>query len=207
MHTIGQIIETARLEKKYSFEELGEITKIKTTFLESLEKENWETLPPFATVLGFVKSLSGVLGIDEKMAIAVLKRDYSPKEAVINPKPDVSSKKSLGPKLAFGLGIGAVSLLVLGYLLFQYIKFISPPKLDITSPKDGQRVTGNTVLVFGSTDSDAKVVVNNEPVLVDDDGKFSVDIKITNETKEIVITSQSRSGKATTISRKIEIQN
>ncbi len=204
MKNINQILKDARVEKKLSLEELGEITKIKTSFLKLLEEGKWEALPPFATVLGFVKSLSSVLGIDEKMAIAVFKRDYLPKEENIVPKPDVSSKKTLGPKLAFGLGIGAVSLLIIGYLIFQYIKFVSPPKLDIVSPKEDQKIAGATALVFGSTDKDAKVTINNEPVLIDDDGKFSVDIKITDDTKEIVITSQSRSGKTTTISRKIQ---
>lgn len=206
MKNIGQIIESARLKNNLSFKDLGEITKIKTSFLESLEKEDWEALPPFATVMGFVKSLSGVLGIDEKMATAVLKRDYPPKGADMSPKPDISSKKTLSPKLAFGLGIGTVTLLILGYLLFQYIKFISPPKLDVASPKDGQMIAGSTVLVFGSTDEDAKLIVNNEPVLIDGDGKFSVDIKISDDTKEIVVVSQSRSGKTTTISRKIQTE-
>ncbi len=75
MKTIGQIIGAARKEKKYSFEKLEEVTKIKSSFIEAIENEDWKSLPTFPTVLGFVKSLAGVFEMDEKMAVAVLKRD------------------------------------------------------------------------------------------------------------------------------------
>jgi len=205
MKTIGQVLENARKEKKISLQELEETTKIKESFIESIEKEKWDDLPPFPTVLGFVKSISSALGIDEKMAVAVFKRDYPPKKLSINPKPDLSEKPSWNPKLAFILGISFVIILILGYLGFQYKRFVSPPTLSVQSPVEGQVVNMGSVLVFGSTDTDAKITVNNQPVLVGDDGKFTVNIEVSAETKEITVTAQSRSGKVTTVSRKIEV--
>lgn len=207
MKTIGQIIGDARSEKKLSFDELGDMTKIKSSFIEALEKEDWNSLPPFPTVLGFAKSLASVLGLEEKTVVAVLKRDYPPKKLSINPKPDISDKKSFGPRIAFYLGVGMVTLLILGYLTFTYVNFISPPKINVISPIEGQSISSNTVLVFGSTDNDAKVTVNNEPVLLDEEGKFSVNIEISKDTSEINIKATSRSGKETTIIRKIKVQS
>ena len=160
----------------------------------------------FALLADTSKSLANALGIDEKMAIAVLRRDYPPKKININPKPDVSSRFTWSPKLTFAVGIGAVILIVLGYLVFQYTKFISPPGLTIGSPKENQVVDGNSVLVFGSTDQDAKITVNNQPVLTDADGKFSVSLGVTSTTKEVDIIAVSRSGKINEIKRKIEVQ-
>jgi transcriptional regulator with XRE-family HTH domain len=206
MKNIGQIIKEARLKKKLSLKKVEDITKIKSSFIYAIEKEKWEILPPFPTVLGFVKSLSVILDVDGKMAVAVLKRDYIPRKLDINPRPDVSSHFIWSPKLTFVLGIGVVALITLGYLAFQYVRFISPPSLTVESPKEGQIIKGGDVLVFGSTDSDVKVTVDNQPVLVDRDGKFSVSIGITQNTKEIDVIAVNRSGKSTTVARKIVVQ-
>lgn len=207
MKRIGQVIEFARRDKKLSYQKLEETTKIRSSFVEAIEKEEWHKLPPFPTVLGFVKSLSSALDIDEKMTIAVLKRDYPPKKLNINPKPDISSKPSWNPKLTFILGVGLVAVAILGYLIFQYAKFTSSPRVSLTSPVEGQVVNGDTVLVFGTTDTDVKVTVDNEPVLVDEEGKFSTNIGISQDTTKIVVKATSRSGKETVIERKILVQS
>ncbi len=206
MNTIGQIIKTARVKKKLSLKTLEDVTKIRATFIKSIEEEKWNLLPTSPTVLGFVKSLSSPLGIDEKMAIAVFKRDYPPTVTSISPKPDMFSRFSWGPRPTFAIATVAVILIVLGYLGYQYIKFVSPPDLTVDSPKENQVVTGSSVSVFGSTDSDVKITVDNQPVLIDADGKFSVNIGITNTTKKIDIVATARSGKTRTISRNITVQ-
>ena len=206
MNTIGQIIKFARVKKKLSFRKLEEATKIRASFIKSIEEENWNVLPTFTTVLGFVKSLSTTLGVDQNMAVAVLKRDYPPKKLNISPKPDAFSRFTWSPKLTFAIGTVFVILVILGYIGFQYAKFISPPDLNVDSPKENQTVDGNSVLVFGSTDQDVKITVNNQPVLVDADGKFSVNLGVTETTREIDIIATSRSGKERIISRKITVQ-
>jgi hypothetical protein len=137
------------------------------------------------------------------MAVAVLKRDYPPKKLNINPKPDVSSEFVWQPKFTFAIGIGVVILLVLGYLGFQYKKFVSPPSLSVDSPKENQVISGNSILVFGTTDGDVKLTIDNQPVLVGDDGKFSTSIGVAETTNEIDIIATSRSGKINEVKRKI----
>lgn len=206
MKTIGQILKDARVSKNYSLGYIERVTKIKRSFVEAIEEENWEGLPAFPTILGFVKSLAILLEIDDKMAVAVLKRDYPPKKLNISPKPDMIRKFSWSPKLTFIFGTAAILIVVFGYLAFQYSQFISPPYLNVDSPKEDQVINGKSVIVFGSTELDAKITVNNQPVLIDENGKFSVSIAVTFETHEIMIKAISRSGKTTTISRKIIVQ-
>jgi cytoskeletal protein RodZ len=206
MKSIGEIIKNARLKLNLTQVYLEKKTKIKVSFIDSIEKEEWEKLPPFPIVLGFVKSISDELGLDQNMAAAVLKRDYPPKKLRISPKPDVTNKFVWSPKLTFLIGVTFVVMLISFYLTYQYIKFRSPPELNVESPKDMQVVTGRVLNVFGSTDTDAKILVNNQPVMVSDDGKFSVNLDVVPETREVVVTASSRSGKATTISRRIEVR-
>lgn len=206
MQTIGQILKSARVAKKYSLWRVEEMTKIKSSFIDALEKQRWEKLPPFPTVLGFVKSIAGAVGVNEKTAVAVLKRDYPPKSLSINPKPDVSNKKTWSPKATFVTGVGVVLLVIFGYLIFQYIHFVSPPSLSVESPKENQEITSGFVTVFGTTETDVKLTVNNQPVLVDDDGKFSAEIAVTKETKEVDVIATSRSGKSTEVHRTIKVK-
>ncbi len=206
MKTIGKILREARIEKRYSTIRLENLTRIKKDFIEAIERENWDALPPFPTVLGFVKSLTGELNLPERNVVAVLKRDYPPKKLNINPKPDVGGKFIWSPRLTFLIGSGIVLLIIFGYLIFQYVRFISPPNLTVISPRPDQVATQNTILVTGTTDTDAKITVNNQPVSVNEDGSFSVDLDIAKNTTEINITAVSRSGKVTSISRKIIVK-
>ncbi len=206
MKTIGQILKNARIKKKYSLEKLENTTKIKREFIDSIENERWESLPAFPTVLGFVKSIASALDIDDKGTSAILKRDYPPKKLRISPEPDVSSKFTWSPKLTFLIGLILAGIVLFGYLTFQYVRFNSSPRLLVESPKEGQEIKGREVQVFGSTDVDAKITVNNQPVLVDADGKFSVSMEVLPETEEIIIKSIGRSGKETVVSRRIKVQ-
>lgn len=206
MKTIGQIIKNARIDKSYSLDYLSDITKIKSSFINLIERESWDDLPPFPTVLGFVKSLAGALKINEKLAVATLKRDYPPKKLRIVPKKDVTSKVLWGPKMTFILGIIICLVIFFGYLTIQYLNFIGPPKLTVESPRQNQVVNTGSITVFGNTDSDVLVLVNNQPVLVDSDGKFSVDLEVSQNTKEIQIIAKSRSGKETSVRRTIEVE-
>jgi len=133
-----------------------------------------------------------------------LRRDYPPKVLPVNPKPDVSRIFTWTPRLTFILGIAIVALVILGYLSFQYSNFVRPPKLFVERPLEEEVVKEEKLTVFGRTDPDATVKVNNQPVLVADDGTFEVEIEIFEGTEEIVIKAVSRSGKETVVQRKIK---
>lgn len=207
MKTIGQLLKEKREERYITTHYLEKSTKIKASFIELIENDDWENLPPFPTVLGFVKSLAKALNVDENTAVAVLKRDYPPKkDNKVVPKPDVKAKVYWGPKMTFGLGVFVALLLFFGYLGFQYYKFTSPPTLTLESPIEGQVVDKKEVTVFGKTDNDVQLLVNNQPVMVADDGRFTVNLEVSENTKEISVIATSRSGKVSEIHRKIEVK-
>ena len=203
MRTIGDILKTARVAKRYSLKKVERETKIKKEFVDAIERGDWVALPELPVIAGFVKNLASFLGVDVKMAQATLKRDYPPRGLSINPKPDVGGRFTWTPKYTFLLGILIIVVMLLGYLAFQFIKFNSPPALEVTSPPDSFITTSNKVDVSGKTDSDATIKINNQLVLVGNDGTFSGQVEIFEGTSEIEIKAVSRSGKETTIVRKI----
>lgn len=206
MKTIGQVLKEARTNKKISLDDLEFKTKIKKNFIRAIEVEDWEKLPTYSVVLGFVRSIAERIGVQSDFALALLRRDYPPKKEVkVSPTPNLENKVVWSPRLTFILGISIFLILILGYLGIQYISFISPPELVINKPKENEQVLSKTVKVEGKTDTDAKVEVNNQPVLVDQDGNFTTSVEISENTSTLLIKSTSRSGKETVIERKIKL--
>ncbi len=108
--------------------------------------------------------------------------------------------------MTFVLGVVIVVLAIVSYLVFQYLNFISPPSLEISKPAENQIVIESTIVVEGKSDSDATIKVNNQPVLVDDEGMFSVELEIFEGTGEIGVVAKSRSGKESIVKRKISVE-
>lgn len=203
MRTIGEVIRQARVKKKLSRVELKKETKIKKEFIEAIEKEEWNKLPELPVVTGFVKNIAQALGLNKTKIVALLRRDYPPKTLRISPKPDVSDKFTWSPRLTFFVGVFLVAFLIIFYLGLQYINFVSPPSLTVDNPQEAQVISENMLSVSGTTDADATVSVNNQPVLIKEGGEFETEIEIFEGTYEVVVIATSRSGKETVIRRKI----
>ncbi|OGM14174.1 hypothetical protein A3D84_03695 [Candidatus Woesebacteria bacterium RIFCSPHIGHO2_02_FULL_42_20] len=207
MRTIGQVLKDARIIKGLDLASLAKTTKIKTTFLVSIEKENWNKLPEYPVVVGFVKTLGKFLEVGEGQAVALLRRDYPPKVLSVNPKPDVENKFIWNPKKSFLTGILVVFVFVAGYLLFQYTRFANPPVLRITDPIENFVTSGATITVSGVTNPTSAVRVNNQPVIVGDDGQFETQLDVLPGEFKITIRSVSRSGKETVVERVIKVED
>lgn len=206
MKTIGQYLRESRKEKKLSFEDLTSKTKIRREFLMAVEKEDWEKLPEFSVVSGFVKNMADAVGLNREQAVALLRRDYPPKAskpAQVNPKPEVPREFRVGPQLTFILGVGAVIVAIVLYLVFQYMNFMRPPMLTVASPEENVVVLSDELQVSGKTDPNTTVIVNTQPALVDDGGNFTTIIEVTERMTNVEVRAISRAGKETRVTRTI----
>jgi cytoskeletal protein RodZ len=207
MRSLGETIKDTRKQKNITRTQLEEQTKIKTSFLMAIEDGRWELLPEYPVVQGFVRSIAHVLEMDEPLVLALLRRDYPKKDIRLAPKPDVRNKFIWSPKWTLLTGALLVTFIIVGYLGYQYKQFVSPPYLNVETPKEDEVVTASTYVVVGKTNPDATVIVNNQPTLVFDDGNFREEIEVSKETSEIVIKATSRSGKVTELKRRIVVQS
>jgi cytoskeletal protein RodZ len=203
MKTIGQLLKETRATKRYSVAKLEKITKIRKDYIRAIEGEVWDELPERPVVAGFVNSIATHLGVDSKKAAALFRRDYPPRKLRVNPKKDQVNRFVWSPRLTFIVGVLLVVLTIAGYLSFQYFTFIRPPKLEVGSPFENQVIEESVIRVSGNTDPEATVVVNNQPVIVGEDGGFVTEVEVFEGTDEIEVVAKSRSGKETVIRRKI----
>ena len=212
MRTIGQILKENREAKLYTLEDVEKSTKIRKELLEALERNDFNKLPPSTFVQGFIKNYGKFLGLDDSKLLAIFRRDY---EASKHPPVIMESLQNpvgKGKKIIFTpqklLAI-SVFLIIIGffaYLWVEYRQFVGAPELLVNTPSEGQTVEIPAVEVSGQTDPDAKVLVNNQEIGVDTEGKFKEEIKLNSSTNTVSIISTSKFGQAATVSRTVFVK-
>lgn len=203
---VGLLLREARRRKGFSLEKLEEKTRIKKGFIRAIEEERWEKLPEYPVVVGFVKNLASYLEIDRERAVALLRRDYPPGRKGISVKPEKVAEFQWSPRMTFIMAVVGLLLAVLGYLGFQYYRFSTPSELMVGSPVEDQVVNDKVLEVTGKVSRGAVVRVNNQPVVVEEDGIFEVEVEVSESTEKIEVVAISRAGKETVIERKIRVE-
>lgn len=206
MKAIGELLRESRKSKGYSLDDLSRETKIKTSFIAAIERHQWDNLPEFTVVSGFVKNLADALSIDKQKASAFLRRDYPLKKEISTPTQVMSERYfQWSPRLSVILMASLVVLITCGYLFFQYRNFTQAPSLIVDSPVEGQTVGTLELPVSGKTDPGSTVRVNNQPAFVDDEGNFETIMTLLTSTTKLEIKAISRSGKETLMYRTIQV--
>jgi cytoskeletal protein RodZ len=202
MKNAGSILKEARLAKRRTIRQIAEKTRIKEKFLIALEECDWDSLPGFSITQGFANSFAQAVDANPQLVAALLRRDY-PQAAFSKPGEEMPlAKPSLWtPKTTLFSVIG-IAIAILGfYLVRQYILFAAPPSLQVSKIEE----RGNTILVSGKTAPTATIDINHRSVLVESDGSFQTEIESQDLiNSEVQVKATSRTGKTTTINKKIQ---
>lgn len=205
----GQRLHEARLKKGLTLDEVSRATKIKTTFLSAIEKGEYQKIPEKTYAQGFVRNYAEFLGLPQNEILALFRREFD-EEKIYKVLPAGLLQKegfSLhGLKLQQAtIAIICTFLLFAAYILFQYrYVFLNPP-LEIISPKEGAIISSQTVTIFGKTDPNVTLYVNNDPVSLERDGSFKKSLDLFSGKATITIKAVNRFGKETVLKRQIEI--
>lgn len=88
--TVGQLLQEGRVRAGLSIEQASSSTKIKKTFIESLERDDFENLPASVYVNAYTRALCSLYNIDAKMVFGLLNKvkgkslDHTVPEEVIH---------------------------------------------------------------------------------------------------------------------------
>jgi cytoskeleton protein RodZ len=108
----GQTLRKAREERGLSAQDLAESTRIRLSYLEALEAEDWGALPGGVTGRGFVRSLAQQLGLPAEDLLAEYRAARGAEEvSPLRPLPKAEWEVEIG---GGGRGIRPV---LLGFLL------------------------------------------------------------------------------------------
>lgn len=198
--TLGEKLQKLRSERRISLHEVSKATQIQLKYLEYLEDGKYDKLPVDVYAKGFLRNYADFLGINENILIKLyekekgiknnLKKNKDPEKKKMNPLK--ASSFIVTPKIII---VSIISLLVAGGFFYLYKEigtFASIPRLVITSPENNYSTTGNSVVVEGITDRDSKVFINNQPIMVNDEGRFRENITLQSGTNALNIKAVNR---------------
>lgn len=203
--TVGDVLKKTREKHNKSLKLISSHTKIKEKFLIALENNDWNALPDFAITQGFARSFALAIGANDRLVAALLRRDYPRTQTTEKAREMSLNPQSFWTPRMTVLAAIFVTTLVLGIYLFnQYRLFAAAPSVKI----DQIKTNGDLIIVSGKTVSTATVEVNNRPVLVEEDGKFSIEInKQDLLNNQVEVTATSRNGKTTTVKKEVPNKN
>jgi len=121
---IGQTLREEREKMGLTHEQVCEITKLRPSILDAIEKEAWDKLPPSVFVKGFIKSYAQILDLDPETLIKMYSATEHAKQShTITKEESKSSKKGTFIWLSFIVFIMVFVLLsVLGIKKYQIFK-------------------------------------------------------------------------------------
>lgn len=208
MLTVGEILKKKRVEKSLTLEDVEGRTKIRKKFLDAIEKGNYSEFSSSTYLRGFIKNYSDYLNLPTQEILAIFRREFDKKESNgIVPKtiPDRTSLFRLTPAKISIIVVGGLLLLFFAYLIQGYFAVSGSPYLEVSKPKAGEQVQGSSVLVEGKTDPAATLTINNQEIIIDNDGGFSEQVSIGKNTTSINVVSESKNGKRSIIERVIKV--
>ncbi len=202
MKTAGDLLKEKRLLKELTLEDVAKKTKIKVEFLEAIESSDFAALPSSTFAKGFLRNYASFLYLNPDTMVAMFRRDFTENEkGEIIPRGLVNPLGSKPRYFTVNLILTSIAILVfLGFLAFQLSSWWSLPSLKLLQPQNGDTY-GEKVTFKGVTERDATVKVNDQQVIVDPSGQFSLDLIFPAGTHTVIIETKSRQGKSRLMER------
>lgn len=197
---LSERLKDARAIKHLTLEDVEQTTKIRLRYLRALEEGRYQELPPDVFAVGFVRRYAKALDLPPDEIVALFRRERAQERSARGkvsfgpPKVTTRPPFVLSQRLLISTIIILVVLLLFGYIWYQVRLFASPPQLTITEPPDEAVVTTEIVTVVGETNPTATLFINNEPIPLDEAGRFRQDVKLAAGVNTIEVKAVSRLG-------------
>lgn len=202
---VGQQLKARRQAIRLSLAQVELDTKIRGKFLTALESGDYSSLPNDIYSRGFVQHYANHLGLDGADVAARYAVERGGVAAGDTKAPKLARSKHIvftGRILAVFGGLALIAI-IFAYLLWQFSALAAAPRLTITSPEADMVIAGGIIDVSGYSTPGSDVSVDDSPVLTDTDGNFSEKVALQDGVNAIKITSRSKLGKSTTVTRNV----
>jgi len=154
--SLGEKLRQAREERGISISEVAEQTRISPLYIESIEKDDYKTLPGGIFNKGFVRSYAKFVGFDEQEALSDYSRLAAENE-VLAEQPlkvhrsevltDDNSTASMLPTLVFAVVI--LGLMTAGVLFL--LNYLQTPETEVAGNKNSNTNTPANVTNVATT--------------------------------------------------------
>ena len=193
MFQASSLLKNTRLDKEWELSDISKKLKVPIKYLEALENGEVVCYPqePYCSLI--IKDYAEFLGLNGKDVLSLFRRDFEQKNKV---KKTLKNSFSFTPKVTFSISIILIIIIFIFYLISEYYKFHLPPKLKVNWPLEAT-VSASTVEINGITDPESTIRVNDDLIMVNNDGSFQKKIQLSTGQNLIIIQSTSANGKTT----------
>lgn len=208
MKTVGEILKDQRQKKQLTLEEISRKTKIQEKYLVSLEKNDFKHLPTGTFVKGFIQNYAQAIGVNPQTALAIFRRDFiEDRQGRIIPKSllaPIEKKVVVSPKMLSNGLIAIGTLVVTSLFARQIILFYQGPEINLEKPQENQQVT-SPLEISGTAKNTAELFINNQQVVLDEQGQFNREIQLSPGDHTITISAKSQDDKTKIVQRHIVV--
>lgn len=167
--TLGEKLRQAREARGLSISEVAEQTRISAHHLQSIENDDYRTLPGGIFNKGFIKSYAKFVGVDDQEALA----DYShlmsqqnigaEEDDTKTYRPEVLTDESNSTSLGTLLAAGVILALLAGGV-YYFLNYWNAPQTNVvtTNSAVNQNVNVNTNANVAAVSTPTPVPVTNE---------------------------------------------
>jgi len=204
--TVGECLRRKREELNISLKDASEKLKIKICYLENLEINNHQELPPDVYVKGFIKGYAQFVGLDSEKMIEMYNRERkieskikkkSQKKQICRNKFAAQNFVVVTPKIVT-VFFSLLILFTVGYYLwYQVSSFNSTPYLFVSSPAKDQIINDSNIIIEGETEKETTIKINGQSIFVDPDGYFKENIMLQPGENVLIIEAVNKSSKVT----------
>lgn len=177
---IGIRLREARTKYRVSLEYVSSELHIPINQLRALEEEDFSVFSAELYARGAYTTYAQYLGVYSPKDLRAILRSLSQVRTRVPLKmltPDRLWSRLWHPRFIIIGAVLCVALLIGGYIAFQLQSFWKLPALQITGPVSYVS-SQDTITITGKTESDARLTVNGEQVLLKPDATFSVDVTL-----------------------------
>ncbi len=187
---LGTILKEARQTSGKSLESAAKDLKIAYKYLEALENNRPANLPGPLYFKQYLKSYTDYLGLDFKECWLKAKKMRS--QGWLNQSQVAKYDLPVWPRIIRRFVIGLTITAVVFFLALKVEEIFVAPPLDILEPQDGIAVNDKQITIIGQSKPEVELIINNQEVFVDKDGKFEAKIDLQKGLNLIKITAKKR---------------
>ncbi len=201
----GQLLHDGRNRRGLTVKEVSHILHIPLRQLEALEQDD---ISPFAAEVyaqGAARKYATFLGIDSQQVERALLRANKDTRTPVTLSvytPARWFERWQHPSVVIGGSILLVASLIGGYFLWQLRSFWQLPDVQILSPEQDV-VDANVARVEGIAEDETKIQVNNEPVLLQENNHFSIEVGLQPGVNILRVTAENAAGRVKVIEQHI----
>jgi transcriptional regulator with XRE-family HTH domain len=205
---ISEQLRAARKAKNLKLEDAAKKLNISRKYLEALEKDEYDKLPPGVYGKNFLREYAVFLGLDYGELAKIFTAENQIKQH--GGRQELFSKQVVkgrnfmaAPKIIKSAVIIAAAGVCFIYLGYRLEKIVSPPNLSIYKPMENLITEKNSLQVVGKTEKEARIIINGELVLSNIEGEFNKTINLKNGINTITVTASNKYGRDNTIVKQV----